>query len=104
MLALFVAVIENERPLRRLELYVQGAIYKLNPDIFGKALNRLENVHIEDTKLLIGQLTSLAKNILKDESRLKNMMLYDLYFEEMGLDIEADLVYKVRKKIGDHFL
>jgi len=100
MLALFVAIIEKESPMRSLDLYVQGAILKLNANIVGEALNRIESVHIEDTKLSTEQLTSLARNILKDESRVKNMMLFDLWFEEMGLDIEADLVEKVRKKIG----
>ena len=47
------------------------------------------------------QLTSLARNILIDESKLKNMMLFDLYFKEMGLDLEADLVSKVGKKLRD---
>jgi len=100
MLALFVAIIEKESPLRSLDLYVQGAILKLDANIVGEALNRLESVHIEDTKLSTEQLTSLASNILKDESRLKYILLYDLFFEEMELDIEADLVEKVRKKLG----
>ena len=100
MLALFVAITEKERPMRTLDLYVQGAIENIDADVIGKAFNRLESIHIEDTKFRAEQLTSLARNILKDESKLKNMMLFDLYFEEMGLDLEADLVDKVRKKIG----
>jgi len=101
MLALLQEVVENERPLAKLHLNC-CRIINIDPDLVGKALNKLEAVTFASCKVgwvSLELVTATLRGVLDDESKLKQLMLNDISCSfAKGLDKE--LMRKAARKIG----
>jgi len=99
--AFFATIAEEVRPLKKLSLS-SCDIHNLEPVILGKALNRLEEVIIENIWILPEQITAILKDMLKNESKLKILMMKDLTFESLG-GVGPDLIKQAKAKIGEFY-
>ena len=101
MEALFVAITEKERPMRKLYLGRCNTMHTIEPEILGIALNKLEEVTSSNTWVKREQITAIIRKLVCAESKLKKLMLEEMDGEVRGIDPE--LVRRARKKIGKFY-
>jgi len=100
MLALLQNIVDSERPLEKLHLH-SCLMDNVDPDLVGKAFNKLEEVVIDKCKygwIKHEQITATLRGVLEEESKLKKLMLNDIGSYATGIDKE--LLSQAFKKIG----
>jgi len=101
MLALVQEVAENERPLAKLDLSC-CRIINIDPDIIGKALNKLEAVTFAGCRygwVSHELVTATLRGVLGDGSKLKKLMLNDIS-SSFAKGLDRELLEQTLKKIG----
>ena len=102
LMALFKAIIAEDRPLKKLELTADPKP-SIDADIMGSALNKLEEVTIiyfcDDSR---EQVSAIIRKMVDGESRLKRLMLADID-PDIIEGLNQDLVRRVRKKVGEFY-
>jgi hypothetical protein len=102
--ALFSAITEEQRPLRKLNL-ISSFMFNIDtiePEVLGTAFNRLEEVTTADTWVPQEQITAILSKLVAGESILKRMMLKGLTFSEFG-GLDPNLLRQARDKIGEFY-
>ena len=98
--ALFSAIIDEDRPLRKLELHC-WIIRKLDPDILGRALNRLDEVTIHNA-VNNDQMSAIIRILVDGESRLKRLRLLQQFAEDVET-VDKDMIRRAKEKVGEFF-
>jgi len=101
MLALLQEIAETERPLVKLEID-SCRIKNIDPNLVGKALNKLEEVNIEGCKhgwVSHELLTATLRGVLENQSKLKKFMLNDVY-SSFPTELDEELLRQAAKKIS----
>jgi len=101
MLALVQEVAENERPLAKLDLSC-CRIINIDPDLVGKALNKLEAVTFASCRygwVSHELVTATLRGVLGDGSKLKKLMLNDIS-SSFAKGLDRELLEQTLKKIG----
>jgi len=100
--ALFEAITVEDRSLRTLAFQYTEMIYPIDPETVGRALNRLEELTIQDDGFR-GQTriysSAIMRNLVEGESRLKILRLDPMYLR----NLDEDLVRRAREKLGAGF-
>jgi len=103
---LFSAIISEERPLKKFTFDASSA-YDIDPDMFGKALNRLEEVTVTSfyAVLSLEQVNAIIKHLVDGESKLKRLELEGPYDSDRGREfleqLDIDLVKRSSDKLGE---
>jgi len=101
MVALFAAIAEEERPLRKL-LLDSCDVREVLPEVFGVALNRLEDVETVNMSVNKEQITAVLSRVVGRTSKLKKLMLEDLSNMEYS-SLDRRLVRRAWTKIGEFY-
>jgi len=103
MVALFTEIVDNERPISNLELRgLFGFMHRFEPELVGKAFNRLRMVTLENTYLSKKQIVAILQRVVEPDSNLHRLHLGVVARHEIE-DIDPDLVRLVEKKIGTFY-
>jgi len=99
---LFSAITNEERPLKKFEFDASSA-YDIDPDMFGKALNRLEDVTVISFYcfLSLEQVNAIIKHFVDGESKLKRLELEGPCEREFLGQLDMDLVKRASDKLGE---
>lgn len=101
MEALFIALTEKRRQLRRLELSSCNT-EDIEPALMGEAVSSLEEFIVVNTWVKSGQISAILENIVKGGSRLKKLKLCELFHEDF-MEVDPDLVKQVYDKYGKFY-
>ena len=101
--ALLKEIVENERPLSRLEMWCDTRdVHNIDPNLVGTALNKVEEVVVVEG-LSLEMVTAVLKGVVDVEvtSKLKRLWLKMVHNHARSLD--RDLVSQTEQKIGKFF-
>jgi len=95
-------IVEHELPLVKLKL--QTSIGDIDPDLVGKAFNRLEEVQVEMHRyvMIVLQIKATLRGVVMGESKLKRLMLNNLHILDY-MNLDEELVRQAAQKIGNFF-
>jgi len=99
--ALFEVIKEGGRPLRQLHL-CSCDTQNIAPDVFGTAINKLEEVTTWNMGFSNEQITAVLSKIVDGESQLKRLMIGQLSYGQAAR-LDPDLVRSVWEKIGGFY-
>jgi len=101
MLALLQEIAETDRPLAKLGLTCCRINY-IDPDLVGKAFNKLESVKIGLCKygwVSDELVTATLRGVLEDESKLKKLILNDVP-SNFATELDEELLRQAEKKVS----
>jgi len=102
--ALLSAIIVEDKPLIKLKVSTLSTA-RIDPDILGRAVNKLEEVTIyklNNDSINSDKITAIISRLVEGETKLKVLKLLDLHTRDIE-EVDQDLIRRAREKIGDFY-